>query len=285
MQIKIKTPAKINLGLEVLGVRKDGFHDIASIMQTISLYDYLDFTFAPSDTLEIILSGNCQEIPYNEKNIACKAIKLFYSEVNGLKPYRISVHIKKNIPVQAGLGGGSSNAAGVIWTLNKVLNTNLSLSKIDELCAALGSDLNVCYHGGTCYAEGRGERLTQILSNYKSGVSIIKPINFGITAKDGYQMFDSLKLPPKEPSKVLKLKNALITGKNISPLIHNDLEIAPLYKYSVLKKIKKAYSNSMMTGSGSAFFVLESQIQHLLPVENYQFITGLEFTDEGITEA
>ena len=285
MQIKVKTPAKINLGLEVLGIREDGFHNIASIMQTISLYDYLTFTITPSDSLEIVLSGERQDIPYDKNNIIYKAIDLFYTSVSGLTPCKINVGIEKNIPVQAGLGGGSSNAAGALWALNKLLNTNLPENKMDELCARLGSDVNVCYHGGTCYAESRGEKVTRINSVYKSGVSVIKPLNFGITARDGYLMFDTLNLPSKEPAKVFELKKALTAGVDITDLIYNDLEIVPLKKFDILKTIKKAYPSAMMTGSGSAFFILDAAPQINLPENRYQIFTGLEFTGTGVCEA
>ncbi len=284
MQIKIKTPAKINLTLEILNRRSDGFHEIASVMQTINLYDYLEFNLIPANDLEIVLKGTSTEIPYNNKNIIYKAIELFYSLNKNLKPYKIVVNIKKNIPVMAGLGGGSSNAAGTIWALNKLLKTNLQIDVIDKICAQLGSDLNVCYYGGACYAEGRGEKVTRINSMYSSELTIVKPLNFGITAKDGYLMYDDLNRPPKTPLKTLQLKKALLEGEDIIPYIWNDLEIAPLKKFSILQQIKAAYPDSFMTGSGSAFFILKNQIPQNLLQSNYQIIQGLSFTSEGVCE-
>ena len=261
MQLRIKTPAKINLTLDVLGIRKDGYHDIESVMQTISLYDYLTFKLTPSENLEIKLDGTNKEIPYNEKNLVHKAIKLFYETINPA-PFKIEVFIEKNIPTEAGLGGGSSNAAGTIWALNKLLNTNLSDNIINELCAKLGSDLNVCYWGGTSIATSRGEHIEK-LPTPNCKLSVIKPLNFGISAKDGYIMFDELN--KKEISTSTKtIIDAIKNNQNISNLIHNDLEIAPLSKYSLLQKIKKAYPNSMMTGSGSAYFVLEDKLNTIL---------------------
>ena len=283
MQIKIKTPAKINLGLVVLGKREDGFHDILSVMQTISLYDYLTFQFTKSEHLEINLSGSVESIPYNEKNLVYRAIKLFYSKVPNLPKYKISVYIEKHIPQEAGLGGGSSNAAGAIWALNKVLGTNLSDDCINELCGELGSDLNVCYWGGTCLATSRGEKVEKINSRLISDLSIIKPYNFGISAKDGYLMFDELN-QKTSPEVIEKLKDSLISGKSISSYTYNDLEIAPLKKFDVLKKLKKAYPDAIMTGSGSAYFVLNSNIPINLPNNEYQVITGLKFITDGISE-
>ena len=284
MQIKIKTPAKINLGLVVLGKREDGFHDILSVMQTISLYDYLTFQFTKSEHLEINLSGSVETIPYNEKNLVYKAIKLFYSKIPNFPKYRINVYIEKNIPQEAGLGGGSSNAAGTIWALNKVLGTNLSDDCINELCGELGSDLNVCYWGGTTFATSRGEKVEKIDSRFISDVSIIKPYNFGISAKDGYIMFDELN-QKTSPEVIEKLKDSLISGTSISSYIYNDLEIAPLNKFDILKNLKKAYPEAIMTGSGSAYFILKKEIPQLLPKSDYQVIQGLKFIFEGITEA
>ena len=168
MQLKIKTPAKINLSLDVLGIRPDGYHDIASIMQTISLYDYLTFELEPSEILTIELNGTNPNIPYNEKNLIHKAITLFYKEVQGLKNYHFKIFKEKNNPSEAGLGGGSANAAGTIWALNKLLNTQLSNEKINYLCASLGSDLNVCYWGGASLATSRGEKNKKLATkNYK----------------------------------------------------------------------------------------------------------------------
>lgn len=284
MQIKIKTPAKINLGLVVLGKREDGFHDILSIMQTISLYDYLTFQFTEAEHLEISLSGSADTIPYNEKNLVYKAIELFYSKISNLPKYKISVYIEKHIPQEAGLGGGSSNAAGTIWALNKALGTNLSEDSINELCGKLGSDLNVCYWGGTTFATSRGEKVEKISSKLISDVSIIKPINFGISAKDGYIMFDELN---KKTSPVIidKLKDSLIKGECISNYIYNDLEIAPLKKFDILKRLKNAYPEAIMTGSGSAYFILKKDIPQLLPESEYKVINDLRFISEGITEA
>lgn len=109
--MKIQCPAKINLTLKILNKRPDGFHNIESVMQTISLYDYLTVKTTPAQTLEIVLSGTSDEIPYNEKNLVYKASLLFAQSTN-LAPHKIEIFIEKNIPVAAGLAGGSTDAAG-----------------------------------------------------------------------------------------------------------------------------------------------------------------------------
>ena len=135
--LKIKCPAKINLTLEILNKRDDGFHNIKSIMQLISLYDYLTITMQKSSSNRIILSGNSNEIPYDEKNLVYKAIKLYLEEAN-ITDLSLNVYIEKNIPISAGLAGGSTDAAGVIWGLNYLLKI-FDSSKINDVATAYGN--------------------------------------------------------------------------------------------------------------------------------------------------
>ena len=281
MHLKIKTPAKINLTLDVIGIRSDGYHEIESVMQTIDLYDYLTFNLTPAKELKINLEGTNPNIPYNEKNLVHKAIKLFYEEIKPT-PFLINVFIEKNIPTEAGLGGGSANAAGTIWALNKLINTNLPDNIINKLCAALGSDLNICYWGGTSYATSRGELIEKINTpNYN--VSIIKPLNFGISAKEGYKMFDSLEKTTISQSSKTLIK-AINQNLDITQYLHNDLEIAPLEKYKDLQTIKSTYPNSIMTGSGSAYIVLKKELETKLPAKDFITIENLSFINKGIQE-
>ncbi len=233
-QIKIQCPAKINLTLKVTGKREDGFHNIDSIMQTISLFDYLIITIEESNKTEILLSGNNGEIPYDEKNLVYKATELFLEQLEN-KNYKISVHIEKNIPIAAGLAGGSTDAAGMLYGLNKLLNEPLSREDLHKLCAKLGSDLNLCLEGGRQKTSGRGEILEQ-LPFEEFDVSLIKPVDLGISAKEAYTKFSK-----KEKNK----------SRN---LFFNDLEWAVIDDYKELQRIKKQYPNAIMSGSGSTYF-------------------------------
>lgn len=207
--IKIQCPAKINLTLKITGKRDDGFHNLDSIMQTISLFDYLTIKVEPSDKTEIILSGTSDEIPYNEKNLVYKAATLFLETTKIKSDYRISIFIEKNIPVAAGLAGGSTDAAGTLYGLNRIFDEPLSRKKLHELCAKLGSDLNLCLEGGRQKTSGRGEIL-ESLPFEEFDVSLIKPINLGISAKEAYTKFGektgnippTLSLPLKEGGKL-----------------------------------------------------------------------------------
>lgn len=274
MQIKVKTPAKINLTLEITGKRQDGFHELKSIMQMINLYDYLTFNIEKSEQTEIILSGTNPNIPYNEKNIVHKAIKLFMKK-NNVSPHKFSVHLEKNIPSEAGLAGGSTNAAGTFLVLNKYFNEPLKKEELHELCAILGSDLNVCLEGGCTLATGRGEKVIP-LPFREYPVSLIKP-KLGISAKEGYQKYAELKNKPKY-NNTEKMIEYLKNGTDIRPLLYNDLETAVFNHYEDLQKIKSANPNSIMSGSGSTYFVLEKTIN---PVEDFWIKTDLKTISTG----
>jgi len=258
MQIKVQTPAKINLTLEVLDKRPDGFHNIQSIMHTISLCDFLTISVTENSVSEneIILSGTSDEIPYDERNIVYKAAKLYLETLN-VNAKKIAVHIEKNIPVSAGLAGGSTNASGAFYGLNELFGRKLSREKLHSLAAKLGSDLNFCLDGGCALCTGRGEIIKK-LPSAQFKVSLIKPKSLGISAKEAYQKF-ALLADKSHPDNTSKLERELIDGKFDKSLIYNSLEKAILPDYEVLQTIKDKVKDSMMSGSGPTFFVLEKE--------------------------
>lgn len=277
-QIKIKTPAKINLTLEILNKREDGFHNIQSIMQMIDLFDYLTINIEEASIFEIKLSGTSDKIPYDEKNIVHKAI-LAFVEYTNISPHRFEVYIEKNIPTEAGLAGGSSNAAGTIFALNKLFSDKLSEKELHLLCSKLGSDLNVCLKGGCILATGRGEKV-EALPFINSPVSLIKPKYLGISAKEGYQAFAELENKPNL-NNTEKMIKALKTGQSIENLLHNDLEYGVFTKYKKLQTIKKAYPNSIMSGSGSTYFVLQQELETELS-SDFWTKSELKFINTGV---
>lgn len=255
--IKIKAPAKINLTLEVMKQRTDGFHELQSIMQAISLYDYVTINAAPSDKNEITLSGTSDAIPYNEKNLAYKACDLFLSKIEGT--FKIHIHIEKNIPIEAGLAGGSADAAGVLYGMNKIFNNVFTSEELAELCAQIGSDVAFCLFGGTQLATSRGEVLKKV-DTPDLKLLLIKPKTFGISAKEAYQKFDKL----KEKSKLNATFNMLMAINNnqdITPFLINDLERAVDKDYPQIRQLKDymlklGCKNALMSGSGSTVFGL-----------------------------
>ena len=280
--IKVKTPAKINLTLEMAGILDGGFHKIKSIMTAINLYDFLTFEIEESKTQknEIFLSGNNPQIPYNEKNLVYKAIEIFCEKTN-IKNKNFKVYIEKHIPVEAGLAGGSTNGAGTLFALNKIFNEPLNEKEINDLCANLGSDLNFCLKGGCCLCEGRGEIITQI-APVDLEVALIKPKTFGISAKEAYTKFDIIENKPKSTN-TDKLVELINNSKFDEKLMINHLEMAVINDYPVLKKIKNQ-TGAMMSGSGPTMFTLTPSVDmgrldtsDLLIIENLKTIsTGVE---------
>ncbi len=257
-KIKVECPAKINLDLKILDRRPDGFHNIESTMQMISLYDYLTISFNPADTLTIKLSGTSDEIPYDDKNIVHKAVKLFFDTVG--QTGAIEIFIDKNIPVAAGMAGGSTDAAGAILGLNELLDKPLSREKLHLLCAKLGSDLNFCLEGGCKKTTSRGEVLEDA-EFVERKVSLIKPLNLGISAKEAYTKF-ALKEKTAERDKFI-----------------NDLEWAVIDSYPQLQLIKEQYPQAVMTGSGSTYFAFDTEFS---PLEGYWIKNNLKTINSGI---
>lgn len=260
MAIKIQCPAKINLTLKIINKRGDGFHNIESIMQAISLYDYLTITAEPAVNTEIILSGTSLEIPYNENNLVHKAAALFIEKAS-LPPRRIKIFIEKHIPVAAGLAGGSTNAAGTFYGLNKLFGEPFDKDGLHELCAALGSDLNFCLEGGKQMTRGRGEIL-EPLKFEEFSLSLIKPEHLGISAREAYTKFAQ-----KEK-----------TGRES---FVNDLEWAVINDYQELQTIKTLYPKAVMSGSGSAYYLLNDEFE---PMKGFWIKNNLKTVPFGAKE-
>lgn len=278
--IRIKCPAKINLTLEVVNKREDGFHNIKSIMQLVSLYDYLNIKTEPANTVQITLSGNSKEIPYNEKNLVYKAAQLFL-ETTGINS-KIDIYIEKNIPIAAGLAGGSTDAAGTIFGLNELFNKPLSSNEMHMLCSQLGSDLNVCLAGGCLLATSRGEEITR-LKTISMPVTLIKPKHLGISAKEAYTKYSQKTHKPKF-NHTENLIRALNSEGDIKQHLYNDLEYAVFDDYPELQYIKSKLPDSIMSGSGSTYFILENLIEPIFSPE-YEVISELEFIQNGISIA
>lgn len=254
MKVKVKCPAKINLDLKVFPIDSNGYHPIKSVMQTISLFDYLTISISDGDSIK--LSGNSSEIPYNEKNICHKAAKLFLETIQ--KKYKVEIYIQKNIPVCAGLAGGSTDASGVLLGLNESLNKPLTKTELHKLASQLGSDLNLCLEGGRQLCTGRGEILTP-QEFIEFPVTLVKPKNLQISAGVAYKAFDDLKTKSSLP---------------------NDLEFALLDKY---KELQFLHSKGLqMSGSGPTFFTLKENLDFNLD-DNYQIIENLKTINFGVS--
>lgn len=255
--IELKSRAKINLSIDVLGKRQDGYHLVEMIMQTIDLFDIIKIFSLDEDT--IIINSNSEDIPVDSSNIMYKAASLIKQEFNIKKG--IEIYIDKNIPVAAGMAGGSSNAAAVLVGLNKLWNLNLSKDKLKEMGLQLGADVPFCIEGEASLAENIGEKLTKIEGlSQDAFILVCKPELF-VSTKEVYDAIDS-KIIKKRPDNKLLIR--LLKENNIELLsksMYNVLESVTKEKYPVINEIEKIMINNralgaMMSGSGPTVFGL-----------------------------
>ena len=251
--MKVKTAAKINLALDVTGKLPNGYHTIESVFQTVGLYDEVAVELTESG---IELSCEVPEefaaadpIPCDERNIAYKAAKLFFEE-NGMD-CGCRIHIKKGIPSQAGMGGGSTDAAAVLYCLGEL--TGKSVSKPEKL----GADVPFFLTGGTAYVEGIGERITPIV-DYSGRILVIAKGREGVSTAEAYGNIDSLAAPQHPETK--KLTEAIISAPDTAFCFFGNLfeQAVKLCEVDEIKSsmLKNGALSAVMTGSGSAVFGL-----------------------------
>lgn len=245
--------AKINLTLDVLGKRPDGYHDVEMIMQTVSLYDMI-IVDRCDEGIEI--TTNLKFLPINENNIAYKAANEFfnYTKVNG--GCKIIIH--KNIPVAAGLAGGSGNAAAVLCALDKLYNTNLSLDELKEIGVKLGADVPYCITGGTALATGIGEIIAPLPSLPKCCILMVKP-PISVSTASIYNQIDSAEIPnrPDTNAMIEAIADGNINdvAKNLSNVMGTVTEnMHPIIRGIKNKMIKNGALGAVMSGSGPTVF-------------------------------
>ncbi len=185
MRLLVKAPAKINLALDVLHKRSDGYHEVEMIMTTIDLADRIELTLLNHDQIHI-LSHN-RYVPDDQRNLAFQAAQLLKKRFDVKKGVLIT--IEKTIPVAAGLAGGSSDAAATLRGLNKLWNLGLSLDELAELGSEIGSDVSFCVYGGTALATGRGELITELPPPPTCWVILAKPF-IGVSTAEVYRRLD-----------------------------------------------------------------------------------------------
>lgn len=253
-QIILKAYAKINLGLDVIGKRPNGYHDVRMIMQSIGLYDQLTMKKIRED--EILLSSNVGTLPNNEQNLIYKAIRLIKTE------YHITTGVKadleKRIPVSAGMAGGSTDCAAALMGMNRLFDLGLSQERLMELGAMLGADVPYCIMGGTALAEGIGEILTPLKPIPQCYILIAKP-GISVSTRFVYENLevDKLAYHPDIDGMMQRIEQEDLTG--ITDRLSNVLETVTEKKYPIITKIKNAMKeagamNSLMSGSGPTVF-------------------------------
>lgn len=273
-------PAKINLYLEIIGDRLDGFHELVMILQSIELADRIDIQ--PSDTDNIYVYCDHPQVPTDKTNLAYRAARLMcdtfpdiYANYGG-----VSIRITKNIPVAAGLAGGSSNAGAVLVGMNLLWNLGLTQPEIQNLAAQLGSDIPFCVAGGTAIATGRGEKLDDIQHLKDLWVVLAKYQNLSVATPWAYQTYRQ-QYGDTYISDIAGIKSRIaeinsiplvkaITQQNsgeIGKLLSNDLEKVVFSAYPQVAELKSALAKqdvlgTMMSGSGPTVFALcESEAQ------------------------
>lgn len=251
--MKVKAYAKINILLDVVGKKENGYHLLEMIMQSIDLYDLIDVNKIEKG---INIKCNKSYIPVNNKNIAYKAAELFVNTY-GINE-GVSINIYKNIPTSAGLGGGSTDGAAVLKAMRKIFNVKISDKELEELGAKIGADIPFCINGGTAFCEGIGEIITPIEKFENKILVVVKP-KFGVSTKWVYNEYDNLRNVRKpEKEKILKaVKDNDV--KSVSLNMANVLENVTINKYVIINKIKKdmirfGALGTMMSGSGPSVF-------------------------------
>lgn len=253
-QIGLKAYAKVNLGLDVLRKREDGYHEVRMIMQSVKLYDKLTMKKISRD--EIILHTNLGYLPNNDKNLVYKAIQLMKQEY-GIKQ-GIRAELEKKIPVSAGMAGGSTDAAAALVGMNQLFHLKLSQERLMELGARLGADVPYCVMRGTALSEGIGEILTPLKPIPSCWILIVKPA-INVSTRFVYENLelDKLSWHPDIDGMMEAIDRGELKG--ITDRLSNVLETVTEKKYPIITKIKQAMMeggamNSIMSGSGPTVF-------------------------------
>lgn len=251
----LMAPAKVNLTLDILGKRTDGYHELVTVMHQIDLADRI---YLEKDGIDIRVSSNSSQIPDNEDNLAYKAARLMYEKFELREG--LQIYIEKNIPVGAGLAGGSTDAAAVISGLNELYGLRLELPALLELGAQIGSDVPFCLMGGTALARGRGEILRQLHEGPLLHMVLVKP-DFQISTRAVYQAFRLEKVLKSPDTTAFLAAWHNYDMINIAREMSNVLETVSMEEHPEIAAIKKQLLaggalNSLMSGSGPSVFGL-----------------------------
>lgn len=254
MTVSIETPAKINLTLAVTGKRADGYHLLRSVMQSVSLYDTVTVTLTDTDQTEVTCSLSALN---GENNIAARAVRAF-GEAVGAPLGGVHIEIVKRIPLQAGLGGGSADAAAVLNALNILMGTELTQEALEQIGARIGADVPFCVRGGTALAEGIGERLTSLPSLPSCAVLLARR-GGGVSTPEAYRLLDEA--ATEAPGDTDALCAALSSGDllGVANAVGNAFEPALRLPEAdaLCRKMKRHGAlTACLSGSGSAVFGL-----------------------------
>lgn len=261
--------AKLNLTLDVLGKREDGYHDLQSVMQTISIRDDIEIDVGTGKPWRLLCSD--ETLPTDERNLAWKAADVFCRTMNR-DPDGLEIRIVKRIPSGAGMGGGSADAAAVLRALNRHYGEPLSVLALAELGAQVGSDVPFCVLGGTAMVEGRGERLRKLPDMPDCIFVVCKP-DFSISTPELYEKIDRVAIPQRPDNRAME--TALLAG-DLGAVAENLCNVfdpvvtSEHLELNYIKSICHSYGalNQQMTGSGSAVFAILPNFEYAAVVCN-----------------
>ena len=267
--IRLKARAKINLGLDVIGRRENGYHDVRMVMQTVGLYDRIIMTRIPEE--EIRIKTNIGFLPVNENNLVYKAIMLMKNKykLDG----GIEVDLNKFIPFASGMAGGSSDAACALFGMNRLFERNVPMRELMKLGVEIGADVPYCLMRGTALAEGIGEKLTRLPDMPFCHILIAKP-PVNVSTKLVYEKLDNtdVKLHPDIDGiiEAIKLKDVALVASRMG----NVLESVTVPLYPVIDSIKKdmiehGAINAMMSGSGPTVFGIFPDEQSMIACQQF----------------
>lgn len=252
--LSIYAKAKINLGLDVLRRREDGYHEVKMVMQTVGICDRLDFTKLAEDQIRI--STNKESLPCDEHNLIYKAAKLM-KETYGISE-GVSIRLEKNIPIAAGMAGGSTDAAATIHGMDQLFALQLSLEEKQRLGVRIGADVPYCLMGGTALSEGIGEVLTALPAVPKAYLVVAKP-DIDVSTKFVYENLhaNSLTEHPDIDGMVDCIREGNLKG--ITERMENVLETVTVKRYPIIEEMKaflreQGAMNALMSGSGPTVF-------------------------------
>ena len=267
--------AKLNLTLDVLGKRPDGYHDIKSVMQAISLRDDIEIDIGTGKPWKLLCDK--ENIPTDETNLAWKAAKLFF-DTTGKDPEGIEIRITKRIPAEAGLGGGSADAAAVLRALNRHYGAPFSLPALAELGGQIGSDIPFCVLCGTAMAEGQGEKLRP-LPNVPDCIFVVCKPDFSVSTPALYAKIDEKAIAQRPDHRAME--SALLAGDlgAIAQNLCNVFDPIVTEEHLELNYIKSIFNSYgavgyQMTGSGSAVYCIVDNFEYAAVIcsmlrENY----------------
>ena len=253
-QVVIKAMAKVNLGLDVLRRLENGYHEVKMVMQSVNLYDEL--TVRKEDKEGIVISSDVGELPLNEDNLIYKAAKLIFEKAGQV--HGVSIHLNKNIPIAAGMAGGSTDAAATLLALNSLFEFGFSKEELAKIGVKIGADVPYCIYGGTYLSEGIGEVLTKLPDAPDCYIVIAKP-PIGVSTKYVYENLhiETVKDHPDMDGMVDAIKNNSLQG--VVDKMGNVLETVTIKRYPEIARMKQCLlengaMNALMSGSGPTVF-------------------------------